>query len=68
MKQVTCWLNEREFKKFEDEAQKREMSNYAYAKDLILLGMEDEKTAELLKQVRAMAMRHEITAKKRLAW
>ncbi len=53
MKQVIVWLNKKDFKHFEAEAQRREMSNYSLAKHLILFGMADDKAAELLNQLEA---------------
>jgi hypothetical protein len=53
MKQVTVWLNEKEFKHFEAEAQRREMSNYSLAKHLILFGIADDKASELLNRLAA---------------
>lgn len=65
MKQVTVWLNKKEFKNFEAEAQKREMSNYSLAKHLILFGIADDKAAELLN--RLVAQRQGLEKKQRLS-
>jgi hypothetical protein len=53
MKQVTVRLNESEFEKLENEARKLGMPNQSLAKNLILFGLTDDKTAEHLKQLLA---------------
>ncbi len=65
MKQVTVWLNEKEFEAFEAEAQKKEMSNYSLAKHLILFGIADDKATELLN--RLGAQRQALEKKQRLS-
>ncbi len=53
MKQVIVRLNESEFKKLKNKAERLEMPNQSLAKHLILFGLTDDKTAEHLNQLSA---------------
>lgn len=53
MKQVIIRLNESEFKKLKNKAERLEMPNQSLAKNLILFGLTDNKTSEHLNQLSA---------------